>query len=107
MDYTEIAFQMILHGGNARSSSMEAIACAKSGNIQEARKALECASKELSEAHRIQTRLIQEEAAGKKSEVTLLMVHAQDHLMNTITIRDLAAEFVDLYETFIHGRVKV
>jgi PTS system cellobiose-specific IIA component len=51
--------------------------------------------------------LIQEEAAGKQSEVTLLMVHAQDHLMNTMTIRDLAAEFVDLYETFIYGRLKV
>jgi len=28
----------------------------------------------------------------------LLMVHAQDHLMNAITVRDLAIEFVDMYK---------
>jgi len=28
------------------------------------------------------------------------MVHAQDHLMNAITLKDLASEFVDMYETF-------
>lgn len=27
-----------------------------------------------------------------------MMVHAQDHLMNALTIRDMASEFVDLYE---------
>jgi cellobiose PTS system EIIA component len=26
------------------------------------------------------------------------MIHAQDHLMNAITMKDLAAEMVDLYE---------
>ena len=26
------------------------------------------------------------------------MIHAQDHLMNSITVKDLATEFVDLYE---------
>ena len=26
------------------------------------------------------------------------MVHAQDHLMNAITVKDMAEEFIDLYE---------
>lgn len=29
--------------------------------------------------------------------MTLLMVHAQDHLMSAITVRDLAREIVELY----------
>jgi len=48
----------------------------------------------------MQTNLIHNEANGNKAEVSLLLVHAQDHLMNAITIKDMAKEFVDLYEKF-------
>ncbi|KKH66051.1 hypothetical protein DU75_10400, partial [Methanosarcina mazei] len=61
-------------------------------------KDLEEASKELIEVHSIQTDLIQKEAAGIQPEITLLMIHAQDHLMNAMTVKDMAAEFVSLYE---------
>jgi cellobiose PTS system EIIA component len=92
-------FQIILHGGNGKSSSMEAIAAAKEGNFVEANKKLKQASEALNEAHHVQTQMIQNEVNGAKSEVSLLMVHAQDHLMNALTVRDLATVIVDLYET--------
>ncbi|MFS0638635.1 PTS lactose/cellobiose transporter subunit IIA [Mesobacillus foraminis] len=95
----EIIFQIILHGGNGKSSAMEAIAAAKTGNIEGAREKLQEAVNALNEAHHIQTSLIQSEIRGEKTEISLLMVHAQDHLMNAITMKDIAAEFVDLYET--------
>ncbi|MFZ5969840.1 MAG: PTS lactose/cellobiose transporter subunit IIA [Bacillota bacterium] len=97
MNYQEIVFQIILHGGNAKSSAMEAIALAKKGDIEGARGLLKDAGQELSKAHKIQTQLIQNEAKGEKTEVSLLLIHAQDHLMNAITIKDMAYEFVDLY----------
>ncbi|EAG9877164.1 PTS lactose/cellobiose transporter subunit IIA, partial [Listeria monocytogenes] len=53
----------------------------------------------LLEAHHSQTSLIQGEARGEKAEVSLLLVHAQDHLMNAITFKDLAKEIVDLYRS--------
>jgi cellobiose PTS system EIIA component len=92
-------FQIILHGGNGKSSSMEAIAAAKEGDFVEANKKLKQASEALNEAHHVQTQMIQNEVNGAKSEVSLLMVHAQDHLMNALTVRDLATVIVDLYET--------
>ncbi len=98
MDYQEIVLQLILHGGNARSSSMEAIGHAKAGEMEEARRSLKEALSALNEAHKIQTDMIQKEAAGQQIELNLLMIHAQDHLMNAITVKDLAAEFVDMYE---------
>jgi PTS system cellobiose-specific IIA component len=101
MDYQEIIFKIIVNGGDARSHSMEAIQFAKQGKIAEARDALSKAYDNLGEAHKVQTGLIQDEAAGKSMEVSLLMVHAQDHLMNAITIKDLAQEFVDMYEKFL------
>lgn len=98
MDDTEIVFQIILYAGNARSSAMEAIELAKAGKFREAKDELATAKKELVSSHKIQTRIIRKEAAGEKTEMSVMMVHAQDHLMNAITIRDMASEFVDLYE---------
>ncbi len=98
MDYQEKVLGIILHGGNARSLAMEAILKAKEGNISAARKSLEEAEKELNLSHNIQTQLIQDEAAGSESEITLLLIHAQDHFMNAMTVKDLAYEFIDLYE---------
>ncbi|MCY8972298.1 PTS lichenan transporter subunit IIA [Bacillus atrophaeus] len=94
----QIIFQIILHGGNGRSSAMEAIAAAKNGDRAEALKKLQESADELQKAHHFQTELIQNEAGGKKTEISLLMVHAQDHLMNAMTVKDLAAEMIDLYE---------
>lgn len=103
MNDQETVLQLILHGGNARSAAMEAIGFAKAGEAERARSCLAEALSALNEAHKIQTDLIQKEAAGQKTELTLLMIHAQDHLMNAITIKDLAYEFVDMYERFNSG----
>ena len=53
---------------------------------------------ELLKAHEIQTKMLQDEAGGNKHEVTLLMVHAQDHLMNASLAQDLISEIVELYK---------
>ncbi|RKL62146.1 PTS lactose/cellobiose transporter subunit IIA [Thermoanaerobacteraceae bacterium SP2] len=98
MDYEETVMQIIVCGGNARTHAMTAIQLAKSGNMSEARKEIKKACDELDKAHDVQTKLIQDEAAGNGTKVTLLMVHAQDHLMNAITVKDLAQEFIDMYE---------
>jgi PTS system cellobiose-specific IIA component len=98
MNYEEIIMGLIVNGGNARSKSMEAIAAAKEGEIEEAKKLLEEASDYLGKAHEAQTQLIQTEAGGTKIELSILMIHAQDHLMNAMTVKDLAGEFIDMYE---------
>lgn len=94
----EITMQLIVNSGDARSKAMEAIASAKAGRIEEAREKLQKAQDFLTKAHSFQTDLMQEEADGKVNNVSILMAHAQDHLMNAITVLDMAHEFVDLYE---------
>jgi PTS system cellobiose-specific IIA component len=76
---------------------MEAIQCAKVGSFQQARELLCQAKEKLVAAHCEQTKLIQSEAQGEKTEITLLLIHAQDHLMTSITVKDLATEIIDLY----------
>ena len=39
---------------------------------------------EMHKAHAFQTKLITEEASGNSVEVNVLLIHAQDHLMNAM-----------------------
>jgi Phosphotransferase system cellobiose-specific component IIA len=94
----EIIMNLIVHSGEVRSYSMEAIQCAKSGNVPKAKELIRIAEKELSQAHNVQTSLIQNEANGEKTEISLLMVHAQDHLMTSMTLKSLAVEIIDIHE---------
>lgn len=98
MDINEIAFQIILYGGNGRSSAMEAIQEAKEGNFEEADRLIEEANTELNKAHKFQTELLQNEARGNKNEINIILIHSQDHLMNAITVKDMAQEFIELYK---------
>jgi PTS system cellobiose-specific IIA component len=99
MDMNDIAFKLILFSGNGRSSAMEAIQEAKQGNFEKAEELLKQSTEELGKAHKFQTQLIQAEADGKSNPVNILLVHAQDHLMTAMTVRDLATEIVELYKT--------
>ena len=55
------------------------------------------AEADLRKAHEVQTELLQREASGKKQPPTMLLVHAQDHLMTALTVKELAQEMIELY----------
>lgn len=93
----EIVMQLILNGGDARSKAIEAIHLAKTGDFDKALEKLNECNASLNKAHIYQTNLIQAEARGEKAEISLLMIHGQDHLMNAMTVRDLASEMIDMY----------
>lgn len=94
----QISFQLILHSGNARSLAMESIQKAKAGKYEAAEAKIREAEEEFVLAHRHQTELIQGEASGAQFDLPIILVHAQDHLMNALTIKDMAQEFIDLYK---------
>ncbi|HEX9025513.1 MAG TPA: PTS lactose/cellobiose transporter subunit IIA [Clostridium sp.] len=94
----EIILNIIMHSGEARSYSTEAITLAKAGNFNEAKELIVKADEALGYAHNSQTSLIQGEAANDNIEFSLLLVHAQDHLMTTMTFKDLAVELIEVYE---------
>lgn len=94
----EISFGIIGFAGDAKSLAFEAISEAKKGNIEEARAKIKESKDVMVQAHRFQTELIQNEASGNKTEMSVILVHAQDHLMNAMNFQQLAEEFIDLYE---------
>lgn len=95
-----VAFEIILHSGDARTMIHEGFELMKKGEIQEAEKKLEDANTELLEAHKSQTSLLQNYANGDKVEMEVIMVHAQDHLMTTMTLREMALQFLEMYNQF-------
>lgn len=97
-DNLQTVMGLIINGGNAKGSAFSAIKAAKIGDFNQAAAKLKESDKFLSAAHNSQTEMLTQESNGKHTPVTLLMVHAQDHLMNAITFRDLAEEIVDLYK---------
>lgn len=96
MDLEMIIMQLIVEGGNARSEAIEAIRCARDGDFSAAEEHIRQCDKCLTEAHNAQTGLLHNEADGNETPVKLLMVHAQDHLMNAITVHDLAVEIIEI-----------
>lgn len=94
----EVIMELIMYGGDAKSNSMEAIQAAKTGDFELAKTKLSQAEASLIHAHHAQTGLLTQEAQGNKAEVSLLMVHGQDHLMTSIAFTDLAKEIIELYE---------
>lgn len=97
MDLENIVFAIIVHAGNAKSNCFEALNAAKERNFEEADKLIEKAKNDLLEAHHVQTDMLQKEAAGNKQQITLLLIHAEDHLMSAILAKDLIEEMIKLY----------
>ncbi|EOH94262.1 PTS lactose/cellobiose transporter subunit IIA [Enterococcus pallens] len=94
----EVIMGLIVHGGNAKSYAMEAIQAAKEQQFAEADKRIVLAKESLIEAHHTQTDLLTAEASGENTEISLLMVHSQDHLMTSIAFTDLAEELIAIYK---------
>lgn len=97
-DIQLIAFNIILHSGNAKTLTHKAFAAMKVANFTMANQLLEEANEEILEAHKSQSELLQLYANGTNINMEIIMVHAQDHLMTTMTFREMAIEMSHLYE---------
>ena len=56
------------------------------------------ADKTLEGLHAHQMELIQKEAKGGKHEFSVLLVHALDIMMDSLAVRDMANELIELYQ---------
>ena len=93
-----IGFEIVAYSGDARSKYVEALNYANEGNFGEAEKLIEEANACLVDAHKSQTELLQQEARGNHVEVGFITVHAQDHLMTTLLLKDIISTLIDVYK---------
>ena len=89
--------ELIINAGEARSFAMQALRAAKQHNWAQVDVLLTQASQSSKRAHDVQTMLIGLDEGCGKIPVNLIMVHAQDHLMTTLLLKDIIGTLIDVY----------
>ena len=97
MDQELIALNLISNSGTARTKAFEALHKAREGKYEEAKMLLKESEESSLLAHNAQTELLQAEANGDNSNYSIIMVHAQDHLMTTLLLKDIIDNLLDIY----------
>lgn len=92
----ETILNLIMHTGEARMYAAEAISSAKNSDYIKAKKLIQKANEELGYAHNSQSSIIQGEK--ENNEISLLLMHGEDHLMTVMLFIDMATEIIDVYE---------
>ena len=95
-DLEIISCQIIAASGGAKSSYVEAIELAKKGQFQEAEKLIKEGAQIFLQGHEAHAKLLQLSAEGKLA-IPLLLIHAEDQMMNCETMKIVATEMVEQY----------
>lgn len=93
-----VCFQIISTVGSAKSMYLEAIREAKKGDFEKAVSLIDEGHKIYAEGHHFHAKLIQQEASGEKTDINLLLVHAEDQMMSAETIKIMAEEFIEVHK---------
>ncbi|WP_448217809.1 PTS lactose/cellobiose transporter subunit IIA [Endozoicomonas sp. 2B-B] len=98
MDLESAVMEIIVSSGQARNCAFEALSKAKAGNYEGAEEIMAHAREAAKVAHRIHTQLLEEDQGEGKTPMTLVMVHAQDHLMTSMLAREMVQELITLHK---------
>ena len=98
MDSTQECMEMIANAGEAKTLALKALALAGQNEFEEAEKVLCEAEEALNKAHQAHTALLFYDAQNQDLKVTILMMHAGDHLNSADTIKILVEQLVRNYE---------
>ncbi|MBW1252090.1 PTS lactose/cellobiose transporter subunit IIA [Pantoea allii] len=97
MNIELVVMEIITNAGESKSEAMMALQHAKRHEWQACDAALMRSKEAAGRAHAIQTQLIGLDEGEGKVPVTLVMVHAQDHLMTAMLANELIKEMIEMY----------
>ncbi|SFH54729.1 PTS lactose/cellobiose transporter subunit IIA [Pisciglobus halotolerans] len=95
-DLETIIFDIIIHSGNARALAYDALEKARSGEYKEIDRLMNECKEEMTLAHNTQTKLVQDEVRGEDVKISLLLIHAQDQLMTSMTEQTLIQQMIEM-----------
>ena len=98
MIFEQECFQIILHGGNARSIAYEALGKLKQGQMEAAKEKIAEAKEELTLAGCQHAQLLQSFVTDETLKVEMLLVHAEDHMSSSSVIVEMTQELMEVYE---------
>lgn len=97
-----IAFQIIANSGEARTLIHVAFDAMRKSDYETANCKLKEAEDFINKAHQAQTDLLHAYANEESMKMEIIMIHAQDHMMTTMTLKEVAHEMMHLYERIDH-----
>ena len=97
MDLESAVMDIIINSGQARSFAYEALSKAKEGDFAGAEALMGESAEAAKGAHKVQTQLIEQDQGAGKTPMTLVMVHAQDHLMTSMLAQEMVTELITLH----------
>ncbi len=100
----EISFEIIANAGEAKAFAFEALAAAKEKNADLYEEKMNKADQAINEAHKRQFELLRAEANGELDDAmfSILVVHAQDHLMTVISNIEILRELAEIHLKGLH-----
>ncbi len=98
------AFQIISFAGEARSCYVEAIQIARNGKMDEAKQKIEEGVQFYNQIHQVHASLIQREAAGEQLPFSLILMHAEDQMLTTETLKIMASEMIEMCAMIIEKK---
>ena len=94
--YQLIAMNIIASSGETRSLAFEALREAREGNFDKAEEYVKQADEAILQAHKAQMDLLVDEANGTKADLSILLIHSQDHFMTSMLALDLVKEMIEM-----------
>ena len=95
-DLELLSFNIISAVGTAKSRYVQPMYLAEKGDFDEARAKIKEGEESFVKGHEAHASLIQKEACGEKTAPTILLMHAEDQLMNAETTKIMAEEIIKL-----------
>ena len=93
-----VAFEVITYASEAMNYCFQSLNAAKKGDTKASLEFMNQYEEVISKAHKAQMILIMNEAKGIEMPYSIIMVHAQDHLMQAIFIQRVIKELIEVYQ---------
>lgn len=106
MGNEEKIMTMISYAGAGKMKLVEAIRTAAEGNYEEAMKLIEESDNDIALCHKAQTDILFKDSKNPNSgssNLSVLLIHAMDQVMNTMSMCDMVKEIIDLVERRTKG----
>lgn len=93
----DISMKIISYAGMAKSDYILALNAVKKGEFDDFEENIKYGDENYKIAHNFHGDILKKETETLEPQVSLLLMHAEDQLLNAETIRFLVMELVDLY----------
>lgn len=97
MDDIKIFMPLIMDASQSKDFAFKALESAKNNDGEEYKFKINKSKEFLVDAHKKQTKLLNLDASGYKTDINVFLIHAMDHVSNAQMIHDLIKELA-----FIH-----